>query len=62
VGKLLTMLVRYDHGEKKVWSLVHVPSVEAEDQHYLHRQLLAFKAKSTRQTNRIKGLLTGQPY
>jgi transposase len=25
VGKLLTMLMRYDYGEKKVWRVVHVP-------------------------------------
>jgi len=31
VKKLLTMLIRYDSGEQKVWSVVHVPSVEAED-------------------------------
>ena len=60
VGKLLTMLARYHNGEKKVWSVVHVPSVEAEDQCHLHRQLLAFKADRTRHTNRMKGLLAGQ--
>ena len=27
VGKLVTMLARYDGGEKKVWSAVHVPNV-----------------------------------
>jgi transposase len=60
VGKLLSMLVRYHSGEQKVWSVVHVPSVEAEDQRHLHRQLLAFKADRTRHINRIKGLLAGQ--
>jgi transposase len=54
------MLARYHNGEKKVWSVVHVPSVEAEDQRHLHRQLLAFKADRTRHTNRMKGLLAGQ--
>jgi transposase len=42
-GKLLNMLVRYHQGEQKVWSVVHVPSVEAEDQRQLHRELLALK-------------------
>lgn len=32
VGKLGSMLVRYHNGEKTMWSVVHVPSVEAEDQ------------------------------
>jgi transposase len=60
VKKLLTMLIRYDSGEKKVWSVVHVPSVEAEDSRHLHRQLTAFKADRTRHINRLKGLLVGQ--
>lgn len=60
LGKLLRMLARYHHGEEKVWRIVHVPSVEEEDQRHLHRQMLAFKAERTRHTNRIKGLLAGQ--
>jgi transposase len=60
VGKLLTMLIRYDSGEKKVWSVVHVPSVEAEDKRHLHRELSTLKKDRTRHVNRIKGLLAGQ--
>jgi transposase len=60
VGKLLTMLMRYHQGEKKVWSIVHVPSLENEDQRQLHRELMALKAEQTHHTNRIKGLLTSQ--
>ncbi len=60
VKKLLTMLIRYDCGEQKVWSVVHVPSVEAEDSRHLHRQLSSFKSDRTRHINRIKGLLVGQ--
>lgn len=60
VQKLLTMLIRSDSGEEKVWSVVHVPSVEAEDSRHLHRQLRAFKADRTRHSNRIKGMLVGQ--
>jgi transposase len=60
VQKLLTMLIRYDSGERKVWSVVHVPSLEAEDKRHLHRQLSTLKADRTRHTNRIKGLLYGQ--
>ena len=37
VGKLLNMLLRYHNGEEKVWSVVHVPSVDAEDKRHLHR-------------------------
>src|SRR5499425_1391615 len=33
VRKLLSMLMRYAHGERDVWRVVRVPSVEAEDQH-----------------------------
>jgi transposase len=60
VRKLLSMLIRYDSGEKKVWSVVHVPSVEAEDKRHLHRELGILKGDRTRHTNRIKGLLVGQ--
>jgi transposase len=58
--KLLTMLMRYYEGEKKVWSVVHVPSREDEDQRQLHRELMALKAEQTHHTNRIKGLLISQ--
>lgn len=60
VGKLLTMLMRYHQGEKKVWSIVHVPSLEEEDQRQLHRELMALTAERTRHINRIKGLLASQ--
>ena len=60
VAKLLTMLIRYDYGEKKVWSLVHVPSPEAENKRHLHRQLATRKVDRTRHIKRIKGLLAGQ--
>jgi len=60
VGKLLTMLMRYYHGEKKVWSIVQVPTPEEEDQRQLHRELMALTAERTRHINRIKGLLCSQ--
>jgi transposase len=60
VEKLLTMLLRYHGGETRVWSVVQVPSLAAEDQRHLHRQLLALKGERTRYINRIKGLLVGQ--
>jgi transposase len=60
VGKLLSMLLRSGGGEQKVWSVVHVPPVEAEDRRQLHRELLTAKRDRTRVTNRIKGLLSSQ--
>ncbi len=59
-GKLLTMLMRYYQGEKKVWSIVHAPGPEDEDQRQLHRELMAAKAEQTHHINRIKGLLASQ--
>jgi transposase len=58
--KLLAMLLRYHNGDARVWSVVQVPSLAAEDQRQLHRQLLALKGERTRYVNRIKGLLVGQ--
>jgi transposase len=60
VGRLLGMLMRYHLGEKKVWSVVHVPSVGAEDERQLHREMMALKRERTRHINRVKGLLAGQ--
>src|SRR5215831_4494420 len=60
VRKLLTMLLRHMAGEKKVWSVVRVPSVEEEDRRQLHREMLTAKQDRTRVINRIKGLLAGQ--
>jgi len=60
VGKLLYQLVRYRAGERKVWSVVHVPTEAAEDGRQVHRELLTLKRDRTRVTNRIKGLLANQ--
>jgi len=57
VSKLLSMLIRYQQGEKDVWRIVRAPSVEDEDQRQLHRELIALNVESTRHINRIKGLL-----
>jgi transposase len=56
-GKLLSMLIRWQQGERNVWSVVQVPSVADEDGRHLHRDLLELKAQRTQHTNRIKGLL-----
>lgn len=60
VGKLLSMLMRYHSGERKVWSVVQVPSPEAEEARHLHRQLGTLKKDKTRCSNRIEGLLASQ--
>ena len=57
VHKLLTMLLRHVAGERRVWSVVRVPSVEEEDRRQLHRALTTAKQDRTRVINRIKGLL-----
>jgi transposase len=57
VGKLLQQLQRYHGGERKVWSVVNVPSVADEDRRQLHRDLLEMKSERTQHSNRIKGLL-----
>jgi transposase len=58
-GKLLSMLIRWQQGERNVWSVVQVPSVADEDRRQLHRDLLELKAERTQHSNRIKGLLAG---
>jgi len=58
--KLVTMLIRYQSGDCKVWHVVRVPSVEAEDSRHLHRELESLKQERTQHINRIKGLLAGQ--
>src|SRR2546426_5338723 len=58
--KLLTMLVRYHAGERKVWSVVRVPTVEEEDRRQLHRELRTLKQERTRVANRMNGLLANQ--
>src|ERR671922_416033 len=60
VRKLLSMLIRYESGEREVWRVVHVPSVEAEDQRQLHRDLETLKQERASTTTRLKGLLSSQ--
>ena len=60
VRKLLSMLLRYTQGERQVWQVVKVPSVEAEDHRHLHRDLATFKQEWASTTTRIKGLLSSQ--
>ena len=54
---LVALLLRHLAGERRVWSVVHVPSVDEEDRRHLHRELFTLTRQRTRQVNRIKGLL-----
>jgi transposase len=54
---LLTKLARHVRGDRDVWSVVHVPSVEDEDRRQLHRELWMITRERTRVVNRIKALL-----
>jgi transposase len=58
--KLLQMLMRYHGGERKLWSVVNVPSVEAEDGRQLNRELEALNKERTMHRARIRGLLIQQ--
>jgi transposase len=58
--KLVTMLIRGEVGEKKVWSVVNVPTPTEEDRRQVHRELLFARRDRGRHTNRIKGLLASQ--
>jgi transposase len=60
VRKLLSMLMRYEQGERHVWQVVKVPSVEAEDQRHLHRDLETLKQERASTMTRIGGLLSSQ--
>jgi transposase len=55
--KLLAMLQRHFGGEHRVWSVVHEPSVQQEDERRVHRELLTLGHECTRHTNRIGSLL-----
>ena len=59
-GKLVTMLIRAEGGEQKVWSVINVPTPAEEDRRQVHRELLFARRDRGRHTNRIKGLLAGQ--
>jgi transposase len=60
VRKLLSMLIRYEQGERDVWRVVQVPSVAAADQRQLPRDLETLKQERASTTARIKGLRSSQ--
>ena len=52
--------MRYHGGERKLWSVVRVPSEEAEDGRNLNRELEVLRKERNRHRNRIYGLLIQQ--
>jgi transposase len=60
LGGLLRLLIRFHSGERRVWSVVRVPSPEAEDARQLHRELITARRDRTRTINRIKSLMATQ--
>jgi transposase len=60
VRKLLHKLLRYHGGEQLVWSVVNVPSEQAEEGRHLHRELEVLKKERTMHRSRLKSLLIQQ--
>jgi transposase len=60
VGKLLALLLRWAGGECRVWSVVRVPTPEAEAARQVTRELATVREDRTRLRNRISGLLATQ--
>jgi transposase len=54
---LLTLLARYQAGDRRCWRVVRVPSVEDEDARQLHRTRETLQADRTRLINRLKATL-----
>jgi len=60
VRKLVSMLRRYEPGERDVGRVGHGPAVAAEAGRHLHRDWATLKQERASTTTRIKGLLGGQ--
>src|SRR6266849_1007064 len=54
------MLIRYGAGERRVWSVLRVPTAEQEDARRAHRELGRLGQERTAQINRIRALLVLQ--
>jgi transposase len=57
---LVRKLVRYERGERDVWSVVRVPSREAEDARQLHRDIGVLQREKQQHRMRIQSLLYTQ--
>ncbi len=55
--QLVRQLVRYRRGERDVWSVVRVPTIEAEDARHLHRDMEVLKRERQQHRMRIQSLL-----
>jgi transposase len=60
VKMLLRMLIAWCRGERHVWSLVRIPSIDEEDLRRSHRERSRLVRERTAHINRIKGLLFAQ--
>jgi transposase len=60
VGELLSMLLRHHRGEKDVYRVVRVPSVEQEDERRLTREREMLMKEHTQHINRIRSMLVTQ--
>jgi transposase len=60
VKMLLRTLIVWCRGERHVWSLVRIPSVDEEDLRRSHRERSRLVRERTAHINRIKGLLFAQ--
>jgi transposase len=60
VRKLMHKLLRYHGGEQLVWSVVNVPSEQAEEGRHLHRELEVLKKERNMHRSRLKSLLIQQ--
>jgi transposase len=59
-ASLVMQLVRYLGGDKRVWSVVRVPPLEAEDLRHNDRELTRLGDEKTAASNGIRGLLKTQ--
>ncbi|MDF7809614.1 IS110 family transposase [Pontiellaceae bacterium B12219] len=57
---LARLLLRYEGGESKVWSVVRVPTTAQEDEMRLHRELERLKKERTAHLCRVKSLLVAR--
>jgi transposase len=58
--QLVRNLIRYSRGERDVWSVVRVPSEEAEDNRQMHREMEVLKRERGQHRVRIQSLLFTQ--
>ena len=55
--KLLSMLMRYHAGERRVWAVARIPTPLQEDERRVHRELGRLRQERTAHSNRIRSLL-----